>query len=382
MTFNDLGIKPELVKALTKVNILSPMPVQAEAIPKLLSGNIDAYIGSETGSGKTLAYLLPILNKIETSGDALQIIIVAPTHELVLQIHQQIVDLSQFSGLGFRSLVLIGSVSVNRQKEKLKKKPHIVVGSPGRLIELIKIKKLKIHQTEILVIDEMDRLLEGAMAESVQVLIHALPRDIHQIFVSAATSKKALETAKEMAPNVEKISAFKNQVSSNITHLYFEVEDRKKSDLLRKIIHATGSKKVLVFTHLIESAEILTKKLKYHHIEAVEMHRERSKKDRQQALSAFRSGKAQVLISSDASARGLDIEGVTHVINYDPPSQGFAYVHRVGRTGRANAKGIAISLIAKNELRLIKLYQKSLKIKISQASLKEGEIISDHLRDL
>jgi ATP-dependent RNA helicase DeaD len=378
MTFSDLGIKPELVKALTKINILSPMAVQTKAIPKLLLGNIDAYIGSETGSGKTLAYLLPILNKIETSGNALQIVIVAPTHELVLQIHQQIVDLSQFSGLGFRSLALIGSVSVNRQKEKLKKKPHIVVGSPGRLIELIKIKKLKIHQTEVLVIDEMDRLLDGAMAESVEVLLHALPRDIHQIFVSAAISKKTLEKAKEMAPDVEKISAFQNLVSSDITHLYFEVEDRKKSDLLRKIIHATGSKKVIVFTHLIDSAEVLTKKLKHHHIEAVEFHRECSKKERQLALSSFKSGKAQVLVSSDASARGLDIEGVTHVINLDPPSQGFAYVHRVGRTGRAGANGTAITLIAKNEMRLIKLYQKSLKIKINQANLKGGKIISEN----
>ena len=161
MTFNDLGIKPELEKALAKVNITIPMPVQSEAIPKLLSGNINAYVGSETGSGKTLAYLLPILNKLDISGDSLQIIIVAPTHELVLQIHQQIVDLSQNSGLGFRSLALIGSVSINRQKEKLKKKPHIVVGSPGRLLELIKIKKLKVHHTEILVMDEMDRLLDG-----------------------------------------------------------------------------------------------------------------------------------------------------------------------------------------------------------------------------
>ncbi|MBT4290098.1 MAG: DEAD/DEAH box helicase [Deltaproteobacteria bacterium] len=378
MTFNDLGIKPELEKALAKVNITIPMPVQSEAIPKLLSGNINAYVGSETGSGKTLAYLLPILNKLDISGDSLQIIIVAPTHELVLQIHQQIVDLSQNSGLGFRSLALIGSVSINRQKEKLKKKPHIVVGSPGRLLELIKIKKLKVHHTEILVMDEMDRLLDGAMAESIQALIHTLPRDIFQIFVSAASGKKALEKANEMAPDLEKVSAFQKQVSANITHLYFEVEDRKKSDLLRKIIHATGSERVIVFTHLIDSAEILTKKLKYHHIEAVEIHRDCSKKERQIAMSSFKSGKAQVLVSSDASARGLDIEGVTHVINLDPPSQGFAYVHRVGRTGRAGAQGTAITLINKAEVRLIQLYQKSLKVKIKKANLKDGKIIFEN----
>lgn len=371
MNFTDLGIKEEFVNALKKVDITTPTAIQKEAVPNLVDGK-DAYISSQTGTGKTLAFLLPIVNKIDSSAKNLQSIILAPTHELALQIHEQALMLGKDAGI--RSQVIIGSASTKRQLEALKKKPHIVIGSSGRIVELIKMKKLKPHTVKTIVVDEVDRLLHGDSLDYIKMIIKSTLRDRQLVFVSATEQRESLQEAERLTDNMVKIHTGCNEVINTIDHLSFMCEERKKPELLRKLIHAVKPEKAIVFVHRNEDAEIIAEKLQFHKMKVVDIHGKLSKDNRRKALQDFKSGKAQVMISSDVAARGLDIKGVTHIFNFALPAQSSAYLHRVGRTGRAGATGQAIILMTKQESRLVNRYKKELNIDIKPCDIAKGKV--------
>jgi len=375
MNFTDLGVSDALVRALEKEGVTDPMPIQTEAIPALNEGQ-DAYVSAETGTGKTLAYLLPIFGNIDPAVANAQAIILAPTHELASQIHQQALRLAQNSGLSIKSLLLIGGASTKRQLEKLKKKPQIIVGSAGRILELVRMKKLKTPAVRSLIIDEADRMLFGESLKTVCDILGMLPSDAQKIFVSATEQPVSSTEVQKLAPQFVQLSAGANRVNADIEHVYFLTEERSKADLLRRLIRAVEPERALVFVHRNKDAELVKAKMEHFNIPVADIHGTHGKLERKKAMDDIRSGKVSVLIASDVAARGLDIKGVSHVFNYDAPSSSKDYLHRVGRTGRAGAEGYAISLMTEQESRLVQRYEAELGIEMLAAIIHEGEIFS------
>ena len=375
MTFSELGITPPIVAALAKQKISEPTAIQRLAIPVIAEGK-DVYVHSETGSGKTLAYLLPLLCRLDLKSETTQIVVVAPTHELAIQIQRQSCDLAQHAALSFRTLLLIGGTSLERQIEKLKKKPHVAVGSPGRICELIEMGKLKPHTFKTIVLDEADNLLEDKSLSSVRKIALAAPGHRQLIFVSATAQARSAHEVTSLAPAHVLLQTEEAPLNPNIEHLFVVCEERDKPDVLRKVIHATDPERALVFVHRNATAEMVASKLAHHKIPVTDLHGAFIKADRKRAMDEFRNGKIPILIASDIAARGLDIAGVSHIFNLDAPSQSLAYIHRVGRSARAGAKGVAISLFTREETRLARRYQKDLGLHMQEVRLREGRLMT------
>ncbi|MDP9129917.1 MAG: DEAD/DEAH box helicase, partial [Candidatus Binatota bacterium] len=294
----------------------------------LLDGK-DAYLHAETGTGKTLAYLLPIFARLNVTLAATQAVIVAPTHELAIQIHRQCCDLAQNAGWPIRSVLLIGGTATDRQIEKLKKKPQLVVGSPGRMAELIAKGKLKMKEVRSIVIDEADRLLNDEGLLPIEAIIKAAPVARQLVFASATVERESSAAIAILAPALTMLRAGAAAVNENIEHLYLVCEERDKPDELRKLWHALAPERAIVFVHRNNVAEKIAAKLAHHQIESVDMNAALHKEDRKRAMDGLRSGAIRVLIASDVAARGLDIKGVTHIFNFDVPTMSKAYLHRV-----------------------------------------------------
>ncbi len=375
MSFADLQVRSELVAALGRQQITEPTPIQSAALPVLLAGK-DAYLHAETGTGKTLAYLLPIFSRLDASLAATQAVIVAPTHELAIQIQRQCTDLAQNAGWAIRTLLLIGGTSLDRQLDKLKKKPHLVVGSPGRIGELIGKGKLKTQHVFNIVIDEADRLLNEESVTAVRAIIQATPPTRQLIFASATVEPHSTAVIATLAPELVMLQAGAAPVNENIEHLYLICEERDKPDELRKLLHALEPERAIVFVHRNDLAEKIALKLEHHHIPAADLNAALDKHARKQAMDGFRSAAIRVLIASDVAARGLDIKGVTHVFNFDVPTLSKAYLHRVGRTGRAGARGLAVSLVTEIEARVIRRYQEELDIDMQCVRMREGRMVA------
>jgi superfamily II DNA/RNA helicase len=375
MTFTDLQLQPALISALARQQITDPTPIQSAALPVLLAGK-DAYLLAETGTGKTLAYLLPIFSRLDAQQLATQAMILAPTHELAIQIHRQCGELAQNAGWAIRSLLLIGGTSTQRQIEKLKKKPHLVVGSPGRIAELIGKGKLKPGHIRSIVIDEADRLLAEESLLSVREIVKAVPSARQLIFASATREPESTAVIATLAPDLVMLEAGAAAVNENIEHLYLLCEERDKPDELRKLLHALQPERAIVFVHRNDQSERIAARLAHHQIAAADLSASLDKEDRKHAMDGLRSGEIRVLIASDVAARGLDIKGVTHIFNFDVPTLSKAYLHRVGRTGRAGAKGLAISLATEIEARVIPRFEEELGIAMRHVRMREGKVVA------
>ena len=376
MDFNALGMSPAWVDALAAEGISEPTQIQQHAIPVVMEGR-DTYVSSETGTGKTLAYLLPLLEQVDAAAKTLQVMVLVPTHELALQIQQQMRTLVQAAGSDIRSQVLLGGTSLRRQQEQLKAKPHLIAGTPERVLELVNTHKLKVHTVRCVVIDEADRMLTDPVLGTVQAILHATPGRRQLVFVSATQQAQSRQQAGALAQNLAMVDTGGDRVSSTIEHLYVVTEERKKTELLRRLIHAIMPERALVFVHRNARVEELAGKLAFHKVRVVWIHGAASKTERQNALSAFRSGAAQVLISSDLSARGMDLPGVTHVFNLDPPTQSQGYLHRAGRTGRAGAQGCSVLLLDPREKRLVSRYARELGIELQPIRLERGAVVRE-----
>ncbi|HEY2953801.1 MAG TPA: DEAD/DEAH box helicase [Candidatus Eisenbacteria bacterium] len=374
MTFAELAVPADLIAALAKQDITDPMPIQIAALPVLLAGK-NAYLNSETGTGKTLAYVLPILCRLDAQRNVTQVVIVAPTHELAIQIQRLCRDLAQHAGRAVRTQLLIGGTSMARQIDHLKRKPHIVVGSPGRIRELMTMGKLKAQAIGCIVIDEADRLLADTSLADVQAIVRATPAARQQIFASATEQPQSAAAITALAPDVVMVRAGAALVNENIEHLYLVCEERDKPEVLRKLLHALGAERALVFVHRNDTAETVAAKLAYHHVAVANLHAASDKRDRKQAMDDFRSGRARVLMASDVAARGLDVAGITDIVNLDVPTQAKAYLHRVGRTARAGAKGRATTLMTTAEVRLVRRFEAELGIVMRHVRLREGRVV-------
>ncbi|ASW44360.1 DEAD/DEAH box helicase [Clostridium isatidis] len=376
-SFSELGLNDNIVKGLELQGITEPTEIQSLTIPEILK-NKDVIGESFTGSGKTLAFLAPIFQKINTEKREMQVLIIQPTHELVMQTEAQIKMLAVNSNVSVTSLTLIGDVNIFNQIKKLKEiKPHIIVGTPGRVLDLMNKKKISAHTIKTIVIDEADNLLDNTSSAFVKDIIKKTMKDREILIFSATINKNTLETAKALMKDPV---IFKNESNFSlnpvIEHMYIETDPREKSEVLRKLTSAINPQKAVVFVNNVYNIDLVAERLNYHNKNAFAMHNKLTKEQRQNAMEKFRKGQIKILVSSDISARGLDIENVTHIINLDFPSNPLEYLHRAGRTARGKNSGCTISLVTAKEMHLIKKYEKEFKIKIVKKQLKQGQLLS------
>lgn len=374
--FKDLNLNDNIILGLEKQGIYAPTEIQTLTIPEILN-NKDVIGEAHTGSGKTLAFLAPLFQKIDANKKDVQVLILAPTRELVMQIERQSKLLAQNSQMPINTVPIIGDVNMEKQIKKLKElKPNIVVGTPGRVLDLIKKKKIKAHTIKTIVLDEGDNLLDNTHSRTIQDIIKTTMRDRQLLIFSATISQKAMPIAKDLMKDPVIFKNNKNaSLNPNIEHMYIEVEERDKAEVLRKLIAAVDPDKAIVFINRGFDVEMIADKLNYHHKNAFAMHKRITKEQRQQALEKFRNGKINILVSSDISARGLDIQGVTHIINLDFPVNANEYLHRAGRTARGNANGTTISLVTKKEFPAIRIYEREFNIKINKKQLSYGKLV-------
>ena len=373
-TFHDFQIQKNLIEGLHKETIVTPTDVQQKTIPLALK-NQDLLATAATGSGKTLAYILPTFDRIDTNSKELHTLVLAPTHELVVQINSVIKTLAKNAEAPVRSATLVGNVNIKRQIEALKSKPHIVVGTPGRVLELIQMKKLKAHQVKTLVIDEADKLLADSNHGTVQSIVKTTLRDRQLLAFSASLHPSTQARAQALMKMPTVINLTTEVQNPDIDHLCMVVERRKKIIALRKLLHAVKPEKALVFINRNELVQEVVAKLNYHQIKTEGIFGNASKQERKKALDAFRSGKSQVLVASDLLARGLDLKGLTHVINLDLPADVNEYIHRAGRTGRAGQKGTAISLISESEINYLMSVERRFQIEFTVMELSRGQFV-------
>jgi len=372
--FKVLGIGASLEEALKKQNISEPTQIQSMVIPAALK-KADLIVQSETGTGKTLAYLLPLFQNIDMSKKELQCLILVPTHELAIQITRQIELLSQNSDIKVVSAPIIGNVNIERQITKLKEKPQIIVGTAGRVLELIKKRKITAHTLKTIILDEADKLTDENNIEAIKAVIKTTLRERNIMAFSASIPKEAEMKLRSIMKDAETIKSEETvTIPDTIEHIYFVCERRDKIEAMRKLERTIMPKKALVFVDKTDEIEKATLKLKFHKLNAESIHGANRKADRKLVIDNFKSGKIELLVASDLAARGLDIAGITHVFNLDLPEQPKDYLHRVGRTGRNGNKGYAISIVTEKELSVLKLYQKTMKIEFTQISMHNGEI--------
>ncbi|OOM78478.1 DEAD/DEAH box helicase [Clostridium sp. BL-8] len=377
-SFTDLNLNSNIIEGLKKQGITIPTPIQASAIMPALE-NKDVIGEAFTGSGKTLAYLIPLFHKIDTAKREMQGIILAPTHELAIQIEDQIKLLAENSGVPLTSLSIIGDVNINNQIKKLKDiKPHIIVGSTGRILDLIQKKKITAHTIKTIVIDEGDNLLDPKRDAITKNIIKTTMKDRQLMVFSASIKPETLETAKSLMkdPIILKTES-KPSINPNIKHMFIVCERRDKFETLRKLLVAVNPDKAIIFVNDNEDIELTTVKLNYHSKDCFAMTGKISKEDRKLAIESFRNGKIKILVSSDVTARGLDVDGVTHVFHLDLPLKLNEYLHRSGRTARGNAHGTSICLATAKQLNIIKKYEKEFNIQFEQKKV-FGGILEDY----
>jgi len=375
MDFKKLGLKGELIAGLKKEKIIVPTPVQNEIFKKVLEGK-NLIVQSQTGTGKTLSFLLPLIQKIEMASKGVQVLILVPTHELAMQVYNQIKRLSTNSGIGFLAATIVGNVNIARQIEALKAKPQLVVGTSGRVLELINKRKLKVHTVKTLVIDEVDKLLDKNNISATNDVLKCCLRDVQVMLFSASIPKVVLEAANNLGIEFEIVKTTKNlSIPNNIRHIYLLVERRDKLEMLRKLAGSIKPEKAMVFINKSSDIEEATQKLQYHKYNAKCISGGIKKQDRHTAIREFDTDKLQFLIATDIAARGLDFKNVSTVFHISIPEVSQDYLHRAGRTGRGEGKGLSVLIITKEELPRIKQFQKDLGIQIFPKKMYQGKIV-------
>ncbi|MBU5262364.1 DEAD/DEAH box helicase [Bacillus atrophaeus] len=347
-----------------------PTAVQEQTAELIMEGK-DVIAESPTGTGKTLAYALPVLERIQPEQKHAQAVILAPSRELVMQIFQVIQDWK--SGSELRAASIIGGANVKKQVEKLKKHPHIIVGTPGRVSELIKMKKLKMHEVRTIVLDEADQLILPEHRETMKQIIKTTLKDRQLLCFSATLKQETEQVLREMTQEPEVLKVERSQHDAGkVKHQYLVCDQRDKVKLLQKLSRLQGMQ-ALVFVRDIGNLSVYAEKLAYHHVDLGILHSEAKKMERAKILAAFENGEFPLLLATDIAARGLDIENLPYVIHADIPDED-GYIHRSGRTGRAGKEGTVISLVTPMEESKLKKMAKRLGLTLQQVVYAKGQL--------
>ncbi len=372
ISFASLNLAPEILKALDEFGYTTPTPIQAQAIPIVLEGR-DLMAGAQTGTGKTAAFALPMLQKLmplaSTSASParhpIRALILVPTRELAIQVEASVKVYAKHSPL--RSLVVYGGVDIKTQTPHLMKGVEILVATPGRLLDHVEQRTLQLGQVQMLILDEADRMLDMGFMPDLKRILALLPKQRQNLMFSATFSTEIKKLSEEFLKDPILVEvARSNATNENVTQKVYHVAQEDKHALLAQILNETETKQVIVFTKTKLTASRLARQLVREGISADAIHGDKSQAERIQALDAFKQGKINALIATDVAARGLDIDQLPMVINYEIPSAPEDYVHRIGRTGRAGALGIAISLVSPDEEKYLKEIEKLIKREITK----------------
>lgn len=365
--FESLRLAPPILKAIADTGYTAPTPIQAQAIPIALTG-VDLMAGAQTGTGKTAAFTLPILNSLLPSASTstspakhpVRALILAPTRELAIQVEENIKTYAKNTSL--RSLCVFGGVDIRKQTPALKTGVEILVATPGRLLDHIEQKTVQLNQVRYLVLDEADRMLDMGFMPDLKRILALLPKQRQTLMFSATFSKEIKKLSDDFMKSPVLIEvARSNATNDNVTQKAYSVEQANKEAFLSQLLKEDASKQVIVFTKTKLTANRLSRALVRHNIDADAIHGDKTQKERIAALDAFKAGSIKVLVATDVAARGLDISDLPMVINYEIPSAPEDYVHRIGRTGRAGATGVAISLVAADEEKYFQEIEKLIK---------------------
>ncbi len=363
MHFSDLGLSPALLTAIQRANYDTPYPIQVEAIPAVLQQK-DILGLAPTGSGKTAAYILPILQQLlqqEAPRDRqVPVLVLVPTRELAIQVAEVTENFSRFLPRRIKSLAIFGGVSINPQMMKLGG-VEILIATPGRLIDLVGRNSVGISRIHTLVIDEADKLLQMGFREEMDHLLELTPKKKQTLLFSATQDQELTSLIQQLLKNPVEIQVAPTDFTPDAIHQEaYRVSPETKGPFLRQLIQSGDWKQILVFASSIRTADNMVVKLNKNGINAVAFHGDKSQGARTEALAKFKSGKTRVLVATDLAARGIDIQGLPLVINYELPRSPKDYIHRIGRTGRAGATGHAISLITPEEQHHFKVIQKKM----------------------
>jgi len=356
MSFDTLGLSAEILKAVTEQGYDTPSPIQAQAIPAVLEGK-DVMAAAQTGTGKTAGFTLPILQNLSqgqrAQNNQVRALILTPTRELAAQVADNVALYSQH--LPLRSAVVFGGVKINPQMMKLRQGVDVLVATPGRLLDLYNQRAVRFNQLEVLVLDEADRMLDMGFIHDIRKILNVLPKNRQNLMFSATFSNDIRKLAKGMINNPVEISVSPaNTTVESVEQWLCPVDKSRKSALLTHIIKEKEWQQVLVFTRTKHGANRLTKHLESKGLTAAAIHGNKSQGARTKALAAFKDGSVKILVATDIAARGIDIDQLPHVVNFDLPNVAEDYVHRIGRTGRAGATGEAVSLVSNDEMKQLK----------------------------
>ena len=367
--FADLELIPPLLRAVEEQGYTEPTPIQAQAIPLVLAGR-DVMGGAQTGTGKTASFVLPILQRLSRHANTsasparhpVRALILTPTRELAVQVHESVQLYGKF--LPLRSTVVYGGMPMDPQTQALRSGVEILVATPGRLLDHVQQKTLSFPSVEAFVLDEADRMLDMGFVPDVRRIISLLPKQRQNLLFSATFSNEIKSLADTMLTDPVMVQvARQNATATTITHVIHPVPREKKRDLLAHLLRTRNMSQVLVFCGTRLGANRLAYQLQRDGIQAAAIHGDKTQTERTQALDDFKSGKAAVLVATDVAARGLDIEGLPYVVNFELPQSPEDYVHRIGRTGRAGALGRAVSLVCSEELERLEAIEKMIKMK-------------------
>ncbi|KKR18823.1 MAG: hypothetical protein UU65_C0001G0213 [candidate division CPR2 bacterium GW2011_GWC1_41_48] len=340
--FADFDISAELKKNIEQKNYTTPTPIQDQSIPHLLEGRDVIGIAS-TGTGKTGAFIVPLIDKI-FKDKSQRVLIVTPTRELASQIDAEFREFSR--GMRLFSVQVIGGANIGRQISNLQRQPQFVIGTPGRINDLIKRGKLRLPGFQNIVLDEVDRMVDMGFIEDIQKIMSYLPQKRQSLFFSATISPRINSLIQTFLTNPITVSVKASQTSDNVEQDIVKVpRDQQKIEVLHELLIQEEFEKVLIFGKTKRGVEELSRELAVRGFKSTSIHGDKPQNKRERALRSFKQDELNILVATDVAARGLDIDGVTHVINYDLPESFDDYIHRIGRTGRANNRGVALTFV-------------------------------------
>ena len=370
MLFNELGLSAELLRAIEEKGYADATPIQQQAIPLVLEGR-DILAGAQTGTGKTAGFALPLLQRLQHSPNnrrSIRALVLTPTRELAAQVGESIRDYGRH--LPFRTTVIFGGVSINTQIAKLRKGVDVIVATPGRLLDHMQQKTIDLSKVEVLVLDEADRMLDMGFIRDIRKVLKVLPKERQNLLFSATFSNDIRRLASDLLNSPTEITvAARNKPAELVKQIVHPVDKRRKRELLSHRIGSGNWQQVLVFTRTKHGANRLAEQLSDDGIKSAAIHGNKSQAARTRALKDFKDGNVRVLVATDIAARGLDIERLPHVVNYELPHVPEDYVHRIGRTARAGQEGHAVSLVCVDELRLLRDIEKLLNCEIEKEIL-------------
>lgn len=367
ITFADLGLSPDVLRAVRDAGYIHPTPIQAAAIPVALEGR-DMIGLAQTGTGKTAAFTLPIIEQLAGGPNRVRALILTPTRELCVQVDESFHKYAKHSGI--KVLAVYGGVALEPQTKALRKGVDVIVATPGRLLDHIERQNVVFDDLEVLVLDEADRMLDMGFAPQINKVVAEIPKYRQTLLFSATMPPEVEALARKYLrkPQVVQVGR-RSMAASTVVHAVYPVPRTRKTALLTELLKNEGMDSILIFTRTKHGADRVVRDLQHAGIQATALHGDKSQRERTKALDDFKAGAIRVLVATDVAQRGLDVTGITHVINFDVPQEPEDYVHRIGRTGRAAQSGDAYTLMAPDEIAMVRTIERVIGQEIPRISV-------------